>query len=423
MYLIYWKWKVGSAVAVLCDLQGISYEIRDDSDAPSSYDTYEVIIPSPWIPQTHPIYSTGRVMCELDFAYGFLPRGFQLVSVTGTDGKSTTAWIMYNILEKEFSVKEWIYLSGNFDIPFSATVVDILQKWKKNWIIVVEISSFMSFAIKKYQSDYSIFTNFKPDHLNWHTSLQSYLDAKMNLMKHTTQYCIMNEQITQFVSEHNLDLLLPENTRIFSANKEWNDSTDWENIKVSGQIQYKLSKTNFSGVHNAMNILASILVGESIGIDPERLQESLKSIMWLPHRLELIGIKWGIKIVEDSKSTSSQSLAAALGSYGNTCNLLLIVWWSNKWDTFDSLAPLFERRVRAVVAIGETKELFVKIAKQKNISHIATDSLIEWIEWLYSQRRDGDILMLSPGCASFGLFHDYLDRANQFREYIKKLPE
>lgn len=67
-------------------------------------------------------------MCELDFAYQFLPRGFQIVSITGTDGKSTTAWIMYNILEKEFSVKKSVYLSGNFDIPFSATVLAILQK-------------------------------------------------------------------------------------------------------------------------------------------------------------------------------------------------------------------------------------------------------------------------------------------------------
>jgi UDP-N-acetylmuramoylalanine-D-glutamate ligase len=70
-----------------------------------SYDAYEVIIPSPGIPETHPIYETGRVMCELDFAYQFLPHDYQIVSVTGTDGKSTTAWIMYNILEKEYNVK------------------------------------------------------------------------------------------------------------------------------------------------------------------------------------------------------------------------------------------------------------------------------------------------------------------------------
>jgi UDP-N-acetylmuramoylalanine-D-glutamate ligase len=94
----------------------------DDAHQPLSFASYEVIIPSPGISSSHPIYKTGKVMSELDFAYQFLPKDFQIVSVTGTDGKSTTAWIMYNILDKEFSVKKSVYLSGNFEIPFSATV-------------------------------------------------------------------------------------------------------------------------------------------------------------------------------------------------------------------------------------------------------------------------------------------------------------
>ncbi len=119
---------MGSAVAALCESQGFTYDICDDNCPLASYDAYEMIIPSPGIPETHPIYATGRVMCELDFAYQFLPHDYQIVSVTGTDGKSTTAWIMYNILEKEYNVKKSVYLSGNFDIPFSATVLDILSK-------------------------------------------------------------------------------------------------------------------------------------------------------------------------------------------------------------------------------------------------------------------------------------------------------
>ena len=431
MYLIYWKWKVGSAVAALCDRQGISYEICDDQTPPSSYDAYEVIIPSPWIPETHPIYATGRVMCELDFAYQFLPRDFQIVSVTGTDGKSTVAWIMYSILEREFSVKKPVYLSGNFDIPFSSTVLDILAKWEKKGIIVVEISSFMAFAIQKYQSDYSIFTNLKPDHLNWHTSLQGYMDAKMNLMKHTTKRSIVNAQVIEFAKENTLRMELPENSRTFvksidyfiTSNDDIVDGTDGENILISGIQKYKLSESNFSGVHNAMNILACTIVADELAIPTERTKEYLSSITGLPHRLELIATKGWIQVVEDSKSTSAQSLAAALGSYGNTRNLLLIVGWSDKWDSFASLVPLFASRVRAVACIGATKQAFVDIAKQEDIPYLATDTLSEAVTWLYWQGRDGDVLMLSPGCASFWLFQDYLDRANQFRTAIQKLPE
>ncbi|MBC7498134.1 UDP-N-acetylmuramoyl-L-alanine--D-glutamate ligase [Candidatus Gracilibacteria bacterium] len=423
MYLIYGKGKVGSAVAALCEKQGISYEIYDDSDTLSSYDAYEVIIPSPGIPETHPIYATGRVMCELDFAYQFLPSGFQIVSVTGTDGKSTTAWIMYNILEKEFSVKKSVYLSGNFDIPFSSTVLGILEKGEQKGIIVVEVSSFMAFAIRKYSSDYSIFTNLKPDHLNWHTSLQGYIDAKMNLMEHTTKKSIVNVQVIEFVQKNGLHVEIPENIRSFSSDIYLKNSTDGENIRISGQKKYKLSGTNFSGVHNAMNILSCAVVANEMGICSNNIREHLKYITGLPHRLELIATKGGIQIVEDSKSTSSQSLSAALGAYGTTRNFLLIVGGSDKGDVFAHLSPLFAQRVKAMVCIGATKQAFVDIAIQESIPYLATDTLADGVTWLYGRRIDRDVLILSPGCASFGLFHDYLDRANQFRACIQKLPE
>lgn len=100
----------------------------DDSDVVTSFEKYEAIIPSPGIPGTHRIYETGKILAELDFAYQFLPKKFEIVSITGTDGKSTTSWIVYNILQKEFFGKKSVYLSGNFDIPFSATVREILEK-------------------------------------------------------------------------------------------------------------------------------------------------------------------------------------------------------------------------------------------------------------------------------------------------------
>lgn len=424
MYLIYWKWKVGLAIASLCEWKGIAYEICDDTSMPESYNQYECIIPSPGVPWTHTIYSTWKVMSELDFAYQFLPKDFQIISVTWTDGKSTTSWIMYNILEKEFSVKKSVYLSWNFEIPFSATILDILKKWETTGIIVVEVSSFMVFSLEKYQSDYSIFTNFKPDHLNWHKDLQEYFDAKMNLILHTKYKGIVNQQIIDFVSHENMDHLLPDNVRIFyMSDSLLPDSTNGETINLSWGWQYTLSKSNFSGKHNAMNILSCLMIADEMNISLDKVSEYLKSIKGLPHRLEIVGNKWWIIIVEDSKSTSSQSLAAALGSFGNTKNLLLIVWGSDKWDSFEYLESLFVSRVKAIVSIGATKEQFIQIAKNSNIPYIWTDDLSEWVKWLYEKRQIGDILMISPGCASFGLFKDYLDRANQFRDIIKKLPE
>ena len=423
MILIYWKWKVGSAIASLCEYKGISYDIRDDSDVIDSFESYEYIVPSPWIPGTHLIYQSGKILSELDFAYGFMPKNFQTVSITGTDGKSTTSWIIYNILEKEYSVKKPVYLSGNFEIPFSATILDILKKWEKKGIIVLEISSFMAFSLTKFQSDYSIFTNFKPDHLNWHVNLQEYLDAKMNLLRKTRICSVLNDQIIHFSQEESLVLDLPINTRIFGNDISSRDSTDGENIKISGRKKYILSETHFSGFHNAMNILSAWIVASEMKICSKRIRRHLEEITWLPHRLEIIGKKKWMIIVEDSKSTSSQSLEAALSSFGTKKNLLLIVWGSDKWDSFWFLAWKIRDRVKAMACIWATKIQFRELAQTLQIPHIETDSLDESVAFLSERGSEWDILMLSPGCASFWLFRDYLDRANQFRACIKKLPD
>jgi UDP-N-acetylmuramoylalanine-D-glutamate ligase len=101
--------------------------MKDDKDDISDFSAYEIIIPSPGIPPTHRIYTTGKILGELDFVYQFLPKNFKIISITGTDGKSTTAWIMYNILRQEFG-NDKVFLSGNFEIPFAATLREILQK-------------------------------------------------------------------------------------------------------------------------------------------------------------------------------------------------------------------------------------------------------------------------------------------------------
>jgi UDP-N-acetylmuramoylalanine-D-glutamate ligase len=150
----------------------------------------------------------------------------------------------------------------------------------------------MAFSLQKYQSDYSIFTNFKPDHLNWHRDLQEYFDAKMNLVLHTTHKGVLNQQIIDFVSNEKLDISLPGNVRIFSMNDSGLvDSTNGEIICLSQTDKYALSEGNFSGKHNAMNILSCLMVADEMNIPLSRTLEYLKNIKGLPHRLELISNK------------------------------------------------------------------------------------------------------------------------------------
>lgn len=328
---------MGQAIAKLCDYQNISYEMKDDSDGKIDFSRYDGIIPSPGVPGTHEIYSSGKIIAELDFAFKFLPKNFQIIAITGTDGKSTTTHILYSILQKYYFGKKKIYISGNFEIPLSATVLDILQNNEKNGIIVIEVSSFMSYFIGKstfepFSPDYSIFTNFKIDHLNWHRDLQEYLDAKMNLFHHTHKKSIINAEILEFANEKNLKISLPENTRLFSKNLDITprDHTNGEDITISTRRKYKVSETNFSGIHNAMNMLSVTLVTNEMKMCSKKTKIFLSEITGLPHRIEVIAEKNDVIFVDDSKSTSAQSLEAALGAFGMEKNIFLIAGGSDK---------------------------------------------------------------------------------------------
>lgn len=210
MYLIYGKGRVGLALTKLCLYLNLPFEHKDDNDD-VDYSLYDHIIPSPGIPENHALYKTGKVVAELDFVSQFLPDTWQTIGITGTDGKSTTSWILYSILKRIYSGKKTIFLSGNFEIPFSETVLQILTSKINHGIIVLEISSFMAFALGRsplepFAPEYAIFTNFQKDHLNWHKDIQDYLDAKMNLILRATKKAIVNTQIVSYAQNHGLSL-------------------------------------------------------------------------------------------------------------------------------------------------------------------------------------------------------------------------
>lgn len=425
MYLIYWKWAVAKAVAKLCDFQKIPYQIADDQDKIENFDDFEAIIPSPGIPGNHRIYQTNKIIAELDFAFQFLPKNFEIITITGTDGKSTTTWIIYEILQKFLAnSNEKIFISGNFEIPFSATILEILEKNYNSGKIIVEISSFMShfigknfFQIPAFSPDYTIFTNLKTDHLNWHKDLQEYLDAKINLVKNTKKKSILNSEILDFANQNFLKINKNEKIIFFGNEKNFVEN---EKIFIEKKEILSLAETNFSGIHNAKNILSILLVLKEMWINLEEIKKFWKEIKWLPHRLENIGKYSKVTVIEDSKSTSAQSLEACLTSFGNEKNLLLIVWGSDKWDNFEHLEKLFEKRVKKLVCIWATKQKFSQIAQKINLEFLETDDLDEAVKWLYSKSEEWDYLILSPGCASFGLFIDYLDRAKKFRKAVEE---
>lgn len=210
--LFYGKARVGDAVVALSKSLGIDVVQKDDSDADFSPSEYAAVIPTPGVPPTNRAHSGDNVLSELDFAHRYLPKGFKIVSVTGTDGKSTTAWILFELFRREYG-DDKAFLSGNFEIPFSETVRQIRERGLKRGVIVIECSSFMLHDVGSarslatleklpkgeredvFKTDHSIFTNLESDHLNWHADLAEYLRDKLALARLTTGTAAVNAQV------------------------------------------------------------------------------------------------------------------------------------------------------------------------------------------------------------------------------------
>lgn len=435
--LFYGKARVGEAVVALSKSLGIGITQKDDSDAEFDASEYLAVIPTPGVPPTNRAHSGGNVLSELDFAHRYLPKGFKIVSVTGTDGKSTTAWILFELFRREFG-DDKVFLSGNFEIPFSETVRQIREKGLKRGVVVIECSSFMlhdvgsahSLAMLEklpkgereggFKTDHSIFTNLESDHLNWHADLAEYLRDKLALARLTTGTAAVNAQVPARAASWGIEFEALPQMRFFGVSPELRDRTDGHDIVVTGRKKYRLEETRFSGLHNALNVLSVAVVGNAMKICSKRTKTYLKDIGGLAHRLEFVTEKNGVRYVDDSKSTSCQSLKAALGAF-KPKSVRLIAGGSDKGDPFEGLEiPLSEKTAFAAL-IGATAAQLAEICEKAGVPHRICADMDEAVAAASEGASSGQTVLLSPGCASFGLFKDYLDRANKFREAVAKI--
>jgi UDP-N-acetylmuramoylalanine--D-glutamate ligase len=206
-----------------------------------------------------------------------------------------------------------------------------LRKKQKSGYIVVEVSSFMAHVLHEFSPDYTIFTNFKPDHLDWHRDIHEYLEAKWHLVERTKKLSIIERGILD--EARNAHLPLPTlKIRVFSGDggaragnpdERKKDYTDGQIIRISGRKKYTMTDTNFSGMHNALNILSVGILGSVMRICSKRTKAYLRDITGLPHRVELVAEKEGIRYIDDSKSTSCQSLVAALTAFDHAKTILI----------------------------------------------------------------------------------------------------
>lgn len=372
------------------------------------------IIKSPGIPQNTPlmlkIREKGiRVSSEIDFASRYTSA--KIVAITGTNGKTTTTLLTYHLLKTAgFNVG----LAGNIGDSFARMVLE------KNYdYYVLEISSFQLEDIHSFHPHVGVLLNITPDHLDrYHYQMENYAAAKFRLVDYMQEsdffiYNADDAYCQQLVKSERLKA----SAIAFSKKFYQEDALHLAHPFLENLLTLK--PLPLRGEHNALNMSAAILAALCVKISPNTIAENLMSFKNAPHRLEEVASINGVLFVNDSKATNVDSVKYALGAFKNP--IIWIVGGIDKGNDYQLIMDLVKKHVRAIVCLGKNNQP-IQTAFSPIFGELPeTQTMMDAVATAFSRAQAGDVVLLSPACASFDLFKNYEDRGNQFREKVLTL--
>jgi len=376
----------------------------------------DLLVVSPGVPLGIDVIKAARemgipVISEIEFAFRF-EKG-RVVAVTGSNGKSTTATLIARILEDS---GEKVFLAGNIGKPYS----DVVTSTSSDSITVLELSSFQLEAVYSFSAFVGILLNLAPDHLNRYDTVDDYYRAKLRLFE--TQkpgsYAVLNvdqPEVAKLEGKIVADVL-PFTMRDGRVNGAW-----LSNSIIMRRDEPILSKDEIGipGPHNLANALASVAATIPFEVPKESLAETLRRFSGIEHRLERFLVWNGILFVNDSKATNPESLRFALLSFDSP--IVLIAGGYDKGADFSYLSDLMVKKVKAAVFTGATAEKMAQqIGGAAGFSTVVKD-FKEAVETAIKLAKKGDVVLLSPGCASFDAFKNFEHRGKVFKELVKKI--
>lgn len=345
------------------------------------------------------------------------------IGVTGTEGKTTTTSIIYEIVKQ---AGYNCFLGGNIGKPIFTKIKDM----KPEDIVVLEMSSFQ-LTDMDVSPDISLVTNIYPDHLNVHRSYEEYQDAKKNIFKHQNENGILvlnydNEITRSFAKEANGKVIF------FSSKQKLEDGYIYDNtdgmIKQceDGIRRHLISKNEIKlrGIHNYENICAALAVTSSIADITSQIK-TIKDFAGVEHRLEFVKEINGVKYYNDSIGTSPASTIAGLNAFDE--NIILLAGGSDKGLDYEEVGEAIARKVGTLILCGPTSDKIEKATLKaleqtnRNIEICYTNNLEESVNVAYTKAKKGDIVLLSPASASFDAFKNFAERGNRFKEFVNKL--
>ena len=386
-------------------------------------DSNEIII-SPGIDlrsliKSKPSLKKKKIISEVEFASRYT-NAF-IIAVTGTNGKTTTSKLIYHILKNSgFNVG----LAGNIGYSFSESIVENQFDY-----YVLEVSSFQLDHIINFRPDISIITNISPDHLDrYDNKFENYAEAKFNIIRNqkSSDFFIYNGDCA--ITTNKINSINSKASAIsLHSRKNKNQQNNYlihhkNKIKSSinnNENMIDITKSSLIGLHNVKNSMAAIAVSEILNISNKKIIESLKTFQNVPHRLEHFLTIHKVKYVNDSKATNVNATFYALNSFKKP--IVWIVGGVDKGNDYSQLVPLVKSNVKAIICLGSDNDKIISTFSQHCNLIVSTNKMVDAVKSAYDISKQGDIVLLSPACASFDLFENFEQRGNLFKEQVRKL--
>lgn len=380
------------------------------------------VMKSPGIPEKAEIVKKIRhkgipVISEVELAYRYKGDS-KIVAITGSNGKTTTTSLIFHML-KQGGIDA--ALVGNIGYSIAKQVYEDPKAW-----YVAEISSFQLDDIKEFRPDIAVLTNITEDHLDrYEYRFENYIASKFRItMNQTAQdhfiYCEDDPVITGYMKEHTINTnLLP-----FTMQREPNQGAfitkDQMTIKTNDEkMQMSVYDFTLKGKHNQYNTMAAGLAASIVGIRKSKIREAVQSFESLEHRMEFVVTIRGVDFINDSKATNVNSTWYALESM--TKPTILILGGVDKGNDYSMLRELVKEKVKAIVCLGVDNRKIHEAFKNDVALMVNTGSAEEAVKAAFHFAGPGDVILLSPACASFDLFNNYEDRGDQFKAAVRGL--
>ena len=359
------------------------------------------------------------VISDLEFSARYT--NAKLICITGSNGKTTTTLLTYHIL-KQAGLN--VGLAGNVGKSFA------LQVAHNNFdYYVLEISNFQLDHMYDFKADIAILLNITPDHLDrYEYKFQNYINSKFRILQNmqsndTFIYCSDDQVLIDEIGKRSIaaDTWAFTVTDDTSKQAYLKDDTIYVNLRDKDSFSFTVGEMQLQGKHNFGNSMAAMLAAKAVNIKNEKIRDSLKSFENVEHRLEKVPFQVnGVEFINDSKATNVNSVWYALDSMKSK-NVIWIAGGTDKGNDYSELYELAIQKVKSLVCLGIDNEKLKKSFGDKIETIVETRSMKDAVETSYKLASPGDVVLLSPACASFDLFKSYVDRGKQFKEAVRNL--